>query len=107
MSDFLPRQGYRPSPRTALHRQTSAPEHAYDIAWPVFANPIDWAPTFTVYMPAASATLNLPFPSQTFQVGSLVGVLTGGPDSGTLGGQSNYPNGVPVIAVKCDPNHPR
>jgi hypothetical protein len=65
-----------------------------------FSNPINWAPVFSVYMTAASATITLPFPSHAFTAGSTrVGVINGGPSGGILGGQSATPNGVLVTAV--------
>jgi hypothetical protein len=75
-------------------------EHPMEVAWPTFADPTNWAPTFTVYMPAASTVLNLPFASKIFTAGqTLVAVRGGGVDGGVLGGDSNNPNGILVTAV--------
>lgn len=65
-----------------------------------FGNPRNWAPVFSVYMAAASATIVLPFPSQVFEAGvTRVAVINGGPAGGVLGGQSTTPNGVLVTGV--------
>lgn len=59
-----------------------------------------WAPAFQVYMPAASATIILPFASTVFIAGQTrVAVVNGGPLNGTLGGQENTPTGVMVLTV--------
>lgn len=72
----------------------------YEIAWSSFGQPTMWAPVYSVYMTSASATLNLPFPSQVFVANqTYVAVLGGGVNGGTLGGQSGTPNGVLVTAV--------
>jgi hypothetical protein len=65
-----------------------------------YGDPRKWAPVFDVYMPAASASLTLPFPSSAFIAGvSRVAVINGGPEGGVLGGQSDTPNGVLVVDV--------
>jgi hypothetical protein len=72
----------------------------YAVAWSDYGEPTHWAPLFDVYMPAASTTLNLPFPTNAFIPNKTrVAVIGGGPDGGTLGGQSTTPNGVLVTAV--------
>lgn len=72
----------------------------YEVAWSEFGEPTHWAPQFSVYMPAASATLTLPFASQVFFANqTFVAVVGGGADEGVLGGQSDTPNGVLVTAV--------
>lgn len=72
----------------------------YAIAWSDYGEPTHWAPVFDVYMPAASTTLNLPFPTSVFVPNETrVAVIGGGPDGGTLGGQSDTPNGVLITAV--------
>lgn len=72
----------------------------WDVANGEYGIPTQWAPVFEVYMPAASATINLPFPSSVFIANQTrVAVVNGGPLGGTLGGQENYPNGILVTAV--------
>lgn len=62
--------------------------------------PSQWAPVFSVYMAAASVTIELPFHSSVFIAGQTrVAVVNGGPLGGTLGGQESTPNGVMVLAV--------
>lgn len=62
--------------------------------------PEQWAPAFQVYMPAASATIVLPFASSVFVGGrTRVAVINGGPLNGTLGGQEDTPTGVMVLTV--------
>lgn len=59
-----------------------------------------WAPVFSVYMAAASATITLPFASSVFVGGQTrVAVVNGGPLGGTLGGQEDTPDGVMVLSV--------
>lgn len=65
-----------------------------------YGEPRNWAPIFSVYMTASSATLTLPFASTAFVAGQTrVAVVNGGPDNGTLGGQEGYESGVLVTAV--------
>lgn len=65
-----------------------------------FGEPTMWAPVFSVYMAAASATIVLPFASSVFVAGrTRVAVINGGPLNGTLGGQEDTPNGVMVLTV--------
>lgn len=62
--------------------------------------PQQWAPAFSVLMPAASATIVLPFPSSVFIAQQTrVAVINGGPLGGALGGQEDSPNGILVTAV--------
>lgn len=74
-------------------------EIPFDLAWSNFGDPTNWAPAYSVYMPAASNVLTLPFASEVLKVGDLVAVVGGGANGGTLGGQSNYPLGVPIIGI--------
>lgn len=65
-----------------------------------YGSPTQWAPEFAVLMPAASATITLPFASSIFIAGQTrVAVINGGPLGGTLGGQEDSPNGILVTAV--------
>jgi len=65
-----------------------------------YGEPRNWAPVFSVYMAASSATIVLPFASSAFVAGQTrVAVVNGGPLSGTLGGQEGYENGILVTAV--------
>lgn len=65
-----------------------------------FGKPRNWAPLFSVYMAASSATIVLPFASTVFIAGQTrVAVINGGPLNGTLGGQEGYENGILVTAV--------
>lgn len=73
---------------------------AYKVQWGEAAQPHNWAPLFTVTMPAASATITLPFASAAFVAGQTrVGVVNAGPNGGMLGGQTAYKEGVLVTAV--------
>lgn len=65
-----------------------------------YGEPTMWAPVFSVYMAAASATIVLPFTSSVFVAGrTRVAVINGGPLNGTLGGQEDTPDGVMVLTV--------
>lgn len=65
-----------------------------------FGDPSGWAPLFSVYMSAASATLDLPFATHALTAGvDRVAVIGGGPDGGTLGGQSDYPVGILITGI--------
>lgn len=65
-----------------------------------YGEPTRWAPVFSVYMAAASATIVLPFASTVFVAGrTRVAVINGGPLNGTLGGQEDTPEGVMVLTV--------
>lgn len=71
----------------------------YRTTWSTPGSPTNWAPQYGVYMTAASATLALPFATLALKVGDLVAVLGGGPNGGTLGGDSTFPAGVPITAI--------
>ena len=72
----------------------------WSVANSEYGTPQQWAPAFTVYMAAASATIVLPFASTVFIAGQTrVAVLDGGPLGGALGGQEDSPNGILVTAV--------
>jgi hypothetical protein len=72
----------------------------YEVAWSEFGEPIRFAPRFSVYMTAASTTLELPFESEAFVANeTYVAVIGGGANGGTLGGDSAHPNGILVTAV--------
>lgn len=65
-----------------------------------YGDPSRWAPVFTVYQGAASATVTLPFPSTIFVKNQTrVAVINAGPLGGVLGGQEETPNGVLVTNV--------
>jgi len=65
-----------------------------------FGIPNQWAPSFSVLMPAASTTITLPFASTVFvAMQTRVAVIAGGPLGGTLGGQEDSPLGILVTAV--------
>lgn len=68
-------------------------------AWSELGQPINWAPLVSVVKGSASAVINLPFKPFNWTANTTrVGVINGGPDGGTLGGQSAYPNGVLITA---------
>lgn len=71
-------------------------------AWSELGQPINWAPFVSVPMGAASATINLPFKpfNWTARV-TRVAVINGGPDGGTLGGQSTNPDGVLISSFSA------
>jgi hypothetical protein len=71
----------------------------YRVTWSTPGVPSDWAPQYRCYQPASSKNITLPFATLALHVGDLVAVVGGGPNGGTLGGQSNYPNGVPITAI--------
>lgn len=72
----------------------------YEVAWSEFGEPTRWAPRFSVYMPAASATLVLPFATQAFVANeTYVAVINGGANGGILGGDSTNPTGILVTAI--------
>ncbi len=71
----------------------------YRVTWSAPGYPVNWAPQYPIYMAGASATLTLPFATSVLKVGDLVGVIGGGPNGGTLGGTSAYPNGVPIVTI--------
>lgn len=65
-----------------------------------YGAPEKWAPVYSVLMAAASTSIVLPFPSTVFVAGQTrVAVVNGGPNGGTLGGQTTSPNGILVTAV--------
>lgn len=74
-------------------------EHPDEQAWGTIGDPTNWAVTLSVYLPGASATITLPFVPADWAVGTLLAVDGGGAGGGTLGGDSNYPNGVPITAI--------
>jgi len=72
----------------------------YAVANSEFGEPRKWAPIFSVTMAAASTSIVLPFPSTAFVAGvTRVGVINGGPNDGTLGGDTAHPDGILVTAV--------
>lgn len=71
----------------------------YRVTWSTPGNPTNWAPIYTAYMAASSANIPLPFATPVLKVGDLVAVLGGGPNGGTLGGDSNFPDGIPITAI--------
>lgn len=72
----------------------------YEVANSEFGEPRRWAPLFEVTMAAASATITLPFTSTAFVAGvTRVAVINGGPDDGTLGGDTEHPDGILVTGV--------
>lgn len=71
----------------------------YRVTWATPGSPTDWAPQYVCYQAASSANITLPFATPVLKVGDLVAVVGGGAGGGTLGGQSNYPQGVPIIAI--------
>lgn len=71
----------------------------YRTAWSTPGQPTNWAPAYSVYMAGPSATLRLPFATPVLKVGDLVAVVGGGPGGGTLGGNSAFPQGVPITAI--------
>lgn len=80
---------------------TAIQEHIADEqAWSDLGQPTNWAPLVSVPMGAASTTIYLPFKPYNWTAGQTrVAVVNGGPDSGTLGGQSTYPEGVMIRTV--------
>jgi hypothetical protein len=72
----------------------------YEVAWSEFGEPTRWAPRFSVYMTAASTTLELPFETEAFVANeTYVAVIGGGARGGPLGGDSANPTGILVTAV--------
>lgn len=71
----------------------------YRVTWATPGNPTDWAPQYVCYQKNSSANIPLPFATAALKVGDLVGVLGGGPGGGILGGGSDYPFGIPIIAI--------
>lgn len=71
----------------------------YRVTWSTPGVPTDWAPEYICYQQASSANIPLPFATPALKVGDLVGVIGGGPGGGILGGNSAFPNGVPIIAI--------
>lgn len=72
----------------------------YRIIWSEPGQPTNWAPLFNVTMSGASATITLPFQSSVFVPNvTRVAVINGGPNGGTLGGDSGHPDGILVTAV--------
>lgn len=77
-----------------------AEEHPDEQAWGTIGDPTNWAVELSLYLPAASDTLTLPYVPADWVAGqTLVGVVGAGPAEGTLGGQSNTPNGVLITAI--------
>lgn len=76
-------------------------------AWSDFGDATNWAPLFTAVQPAASVTIYLPSPPDTWIAGQTrVAVINGGPNNGTLGGDSLHPDGILVTAIGAfDPAH--
>jgi hypothetical protein len=74
-------------------------EHPDEQAWATFGDPTNWAVSVAAYMTAASASITVPWVPTTWAVGTLLGVTNAGPSGGILGGQSAYPNGVPIISI--------
>lgn len=65
-----------------------------------YGKPRNWAPIFSAYMAASSATIVLPFASTAFIAGQTrVAVIGGGPLGGVLGGQEGFEQGILVTAV--------
>lgn len=68
-------------------------------AWSELGAPKNWAPLLTGYLAAASTSIVLPFKPFNWTAGKTRGaVIRGGPDGGTLGGQTLYPAGVLITA---------
>lgn len=68
-------------------------------AWSDLGQPENWAPFLSAPMAAASTTINLPFKPFNWTANlTRVAVIGGGPDQGTLGGQTDYPLGVRITA---------
>lgn len=89
-----------PSPYGIVTDQTKLNYIPFAVAWGEFGEPRNWAPVYTVEMPAAGAVITLPFPSNTFIAGQTrVAVLNAGPNGGVLGGQTAYPDGILVTDV--------
>jgi hypothetical protein len=76
-------------------------EHISDeVAWSELGQPINWAPLVSTVMAAASATIYIPFKPFNWKARETrVAVVNGGPDNGTLGGQTAYPDGVQIVTV--------
>lgn len=73
---------------------------ADEVAWGELGQPINWAPLVSLVKPSASSTLYLPFkPYNWVAKETRVAVVNGGPDAGTLGGQSAYPEGVQIVTI--------
>lgn len=85
-----------PYGRVPLDIQNAVP---YRVTWATPGDPTDWAPLYRVYQTASSKNIPLPFPTSALHVGDLVAVVGGGPNGGTLGGDSLYPNGVPITSI--------
>lgn len=71
----------------------------YRVTWSTPGTPSDWAPQYRCYQTSSSSNITLPFATLALHVGDLVAVVGGGLNGGTLGGQSNYPTGVPITAI--------
>lgn len=76
-------------------------EHIADeVTWSELGQPTNYAPLVSAVMGAASATINLPFkPFNWLAKVTRLAVVNGGPDNGTLGGQTAYPEGVQIVSV--------
>lgn len=71
----------------------------YRMTWATPGNPTDWAPQYVCYQTSSSKNITLPFATPVLGVGDFVAVLGGGAGGGTLGGDSAYPQGVPITAI--------
>lgn len=97
-------------PATAPYGTPSADitqEFPDELSWSEFGLPASWAPLFTAVQPAASTTIYLPQSPDTWVAGQTrVAVINGGPNNGTLGGDSLHPDGILVTAIGAfDPAH--
>jgi hypothetical protein len=69
-------------------------------AWSELGEPKNWAPLVGATMAAASTTIYIPFVPANWVAGQTrVAVVGGGPDGGTLGGQTANPEGVLITAI--------
>lgn len=69
-------------------------------AWSELGEPKNWAPLLGATMAAASTIIYLPFIPQNWVAGQTrVAVVGGGPDGGTLGGQTDSPDGILITAI--------
>lgn len=69
-------------------------------AWSDLGNPINFAPLVKAVQESSSTSVILPFKPNNWIAGQTrVAVVNGGPDGGTLGGQSTSPVGILISAI--------
>ncbi len=75
----------------------------YKIAQSDYGQPTNWSPVLNGTIESASRNqVTLEWASQVFQVGDKLAVIGAGPGGGTLGGQTNTPDGVAITAIVDD-----